>query len=176
MKLRILTVAVMLVAPTLHAQPSAGAWATANGEHKMDDLGAQIGTKAKLAVAQLNEQANGRLDYSERSLQAVEELLAEASPYASEMDSANRKALVELLGSYILEVAFRAHGGTFYWDKKRDQPVLVAGEPTFHVGIMTFDKVNGRLAGDKADNIPFFYEGFAARVKSAAPGTNAVYL
>ena len=54
--------------------------------------------------------------------------------------------------------------------------MLVVGEPKFHVALMAFDKVRGRLAGDKGDNIPFFYEGFAARVKSAVPGTKVLYV
>ena len=53
--------------------------------------------------------------------------------------------------------------------------LLVVGEPKFHVAIMTFDKVRGRLGGDDADNIPFFYEGFAARIRSAKRGTKALY-
>jgi hypothetical protein len=42
---------------------------------------------------------------------------------------------------------------------------LVVGEPAFRVAIMTWDKVRGQLSGDPADNIPFFYTGFAERVR-----------
>jgi hypothetical protein len=42
--------------------------------------------------------------------------------------------------------------------------------------LMTRDKVRGRLSGDAADNIPFFYSGFAERVRRAEPGTNAQYV
>jgi hypothetical protein len=52
----------------------------------------------------------------------------------------------------------------------------VVGEPKFHVALLAFDKVRGRLGGDKADNIPFFYEGFSQRVVAASPGTHATYL
>jgi hypothetical protein len=48
--------------------------------------------------------------------------------------------------------------------------------PQFHVAIITFDKVRGRLGGDKADNIQFFYQGFSERVRSAKPGTKALYV
>jgi hypothetical protein len=137
---------------------------------------AQVLDKARLAVSQFQQRARGGLDYSVKSLSIVEEMLDEASRYASQMPEADRNALVELFGSYILAVAHRAHGGKFYWFEQRKQPILVVGQPNFEVSIITFDKVRGRLSGDKADNIPFFYEGFAARVKNAVPGTKAMYV
>lgn len=140
------------------------------------DLAAQVREKAALAVSQFQARAGGRLDYSEQSLSIVEEMLAEASPYAKGMPPADVKALVELMGSYILEVGRRQHGGTYQWHEARSQPVLVVGPPKFSVAMMTFDKVRGRLSGDPADNIVFFYEGFSARAKTASPGTNALYV
>lgn len=140
------------------------------------DLGAQVREKAALAVSQLQKRAGGRLDYSEQSLVTVEEMLAEASRYAKEMPPADVKALVELMGSYILEVGHRQHGGTYQWHEARAQPVLVVGQPKFSVAIMAFDKVRGRLSGDETDNIVFFYQGFSARAKTASPGTNALYV
>lgn len=140
------------------------------------NLAAQVQEKAVLAVSQFQKRAGGRLDYSEKSLATVEEMLAEASRYAKEMPPADVKALVELMGSYILEVGRRQHGGTYQWHEARDQPVLVVGQPTFSVAMMTFDKVRGRLSGNQADNIVFFYEGFSARVKTATPGTNSLYV
>lgn len=58
----------------------------------------------------------------------------------------------------------------------RDAPVLVVGEPRFRVAILTWDKTKGRLLGDEADNIPFFYAGFAGCVRSATDGVDALYL
>jgi hypothetical protein len=49
------------------------------------------------------------------------------------------------------------------------------GEPDFHVALMTWDKVKGRLRGDAADSIPFFYDGFAERARQAEPGVRALY-
>lgn len=136
----------------------------------------QVRAKAELAVAQFQKRAGGRLDYSEKSLAVVEEMLDEASQYSKQMSSKDVTALTELLGSYILIVAHRKHGGAFQWYEARSQPVLVVGEPKYSIGLMAFDKVRGRLSGDKADNIVFFYEGFSARVKSAAPGVKALYI
>ncbi|GAA5172938.1 hypothetical protein GCM10025770_39710 [Viridibacterium curvum] len=106
----------------------------------------------------------------------IEEILDEASQYKDQLSKKDQDALVELIGSYILEVAHRKHGGKYLWHEKENQPVLVIGEPKFHVAIITFNKVRGRMSGDKGDNIPFFYEGFAERVKSATPGTKALYV
>lgn len=54
--------------------------------------------------------------------------------------------------------------------------MLVVGEPRFRVAILTWDKTKGRLLGDEADNIPFFYAGFAGCVRSATDGVDALYL
>jgi hypothetical protein len=54
--------------------------------------------------------------------------------------------------------------------------VLIVGEPLFHVAMITFDKVRGRLSGDASDNIPFFYDGFAERARKAEPGMRAFYV
>ena len=140
------------------------------------DLGSQVLEKARLAVTQFQKRAAGRLDYSEQSIAVVEEMLAEASLYRKQMSAADEKALVELMGSYVLEVAHRQLGGSYKWHDGRSQPVLVVGQPKFSVAIMTFDKIRGRLSGDKADNIVFFFRGFVERVKSAKPGTNALYV
>ncbi len=168
----VVSLALLLLASVAFTQPD-----VPNGklEQQVTDLGSQVKEKAGLAVAQFQDRAGGRLDYSEKSLATVEEMLEEAAQYAGQMPQQDVNALVELLGSYILEIAYRVHGGSFYWHEQKNQPVLVVGEPKFHVAIMTFDKVRGRLGGDDADNIPFFYEGFAARIRSAKRGTKALY-
>jgi hypothetical protein len=42
--------------------------------------------------------------------------------------------------------------------------------------MITWDKVKGRLSGDPADNLPFFFEGFAQRAQNAEAGTRALYV
>src|SRR5690606_26070750 len=117
---------------------------------------------AEAAVEQLQALAGGKLDYSPESLTIVEELLEEAS--SQWLSKESREALIELLGCYILEVGMREHGGRYGYLTARQQPVLIVGEPNFVVSMITFDKVRGRLSGDLADHIPFFYEGFSERV------------
>ncbi len=91
----------------------------------------QVQENAASAVEQLQERAGGKLDYSPASLAIVEEILAEASK--QKLNSTSRDALVELLGCYILEVGQREHGGKYAYFEARKQPVLVVGEPDFHV-------------------------------------------
>ena len=75
-----------------------------------------------------------------------------------------------------LEVARREFGGDYFWSDEKIQPVLVVGEPDFHVALMTWNKVRGRMSGDPADNIPFVYTGFKDRVRRGEPGTDALYV
>lgn len=142
----------------------------------MTDLAAQIAKGAALAVAQMQGPAHGRLDYSEASLSAIEDLLSEAAQYRSDMSDDNVEALASIAGAYILEVGHRAYGGTFFWDDVSQEPILVVGEPTFHVAIKAISKVRSRLGGDPADSIPFFFEGFAGRVRAAKPGDRALFV
>ncbi len=125
----------------------------------MNDLTTQIHQKAELAISQFQERAGGKLDYSVKSLEVVDEMLDEASDFVDEMPPEHVSSLVNLMGSYILAVAHKEHGGNFYWNEEKDQPLLVVGEPDFKVALMAINKVRTRLQGDKADNIPFFYKG-----------------
>lgn len=142
----------------------------------MDELEQQVADKAERAVDQLRDRSNDSLDYTEASLAVVEDMLVEASEFIKEMPDDQVDALVHMLGSYILEVGRREFAGKYYWHDGRDQPVLVVGEPESRIAILTFDKVRGRLSGDPADNIRFFYQGFAARARNAEPGADVVFV
>jgi hypothetical protein len=132
---------------------------------------------AAAKIASTSEQRRGQgLDYTHASLAVIEDMLAEAADFTSDMPAERLTALVQNFGCYILEVARREFGGRYLWHDQRDQPVLVVGEPAFRVAIITWDKVRGRLSGDKADNIPFFYAGFAERARQAEPGDDALYV
>jgi hypothetical protein len=142
----------------------------------MKQLAQQVVDKAERAVDQLRDRSNDTLDYSESSLAVVEEMLAEATEFVEESPAEQIEALVKMLGSYVLEVGRREFGGTYYWHEGRDQPVLVVGEPDYKIAILAFDKVRGRLSGDEEDSIPFFYQGFAERARSAEPGADVLYV
>jgi len=142
----------------------------------MDELPAQIAHSAAKAVTMCEARNGGKLDYSEASLAIVEDMLAEAAVWATELTPEQVTTLAQDFGCYIMEVARREFGGRYLWHDQRDQPVLVVGEPVFRVAILAWDKVWGRIGGDTADNIPFFYAGFAERARRAKPDDDALYV
>lgn len=142
----------------------------------MDDFAEQVARTAE-NVVEMRQSRNGHaLDYSEASLSVIEEMIEETVGFLEEMTVEQQEILVQDFGCYILEVARREFGGRYAWFGQREQPVLIVGEPGFRVALITWDKVRGRLSGDPADNIPFFYSGFAERVRKAEPGTDALYV
>lgn len=142
----------------------------------MSELKEQVMDKAAFAVEQFQERAVSTLDYSEASLSAIEDMLDEASNFIDELPEEQINALTHLAGSYVLAVAANEFEGQFYWHEQQDQPVFVVGEPEFNVAIITFNKVRGRLNGEPADNLPFFYKGFAERARQAKSGDSALYV
>lgn len=140
----------------------------------MSDLQEEVHRAAERAVVMAKSRGGASLDYSEASLAVVEEILAEAARYASELSAKAREMLVEDFGSYVLEVARLRYGGVYSWMEHPEQPVLVFGEPSCHIAIATWDQVRGRLSGDPAYNIPFFYEGFSSRARKAQPGSRVL--
>ena len=142
----------------------------------MTNLAAEVHRFAELAVAMSRDRSGPVLDYSEATLSVLEAMASEASPYVQEMTDEQRQGLVQALGSYLLEVARRTYGGTYRWYQQRDQPVLVFGEPTFHIALLAWDKVNGRLGGDPADDLVFHYNGFAERARAPKLGERVLFV
>ncbi len=142
----------------------------------MNAIQDEVTTAADRAVASLQSRAGGRLDFSVASLAAVDEMLAEASAYVTDLDEAVVTGLVQQVGCYVLEVGRRAFGGEYFWHEEGEQPILVVGEPDAHVALMTWSKVVGRLTGDEGDDIVFFFEGFAAKAAAPEPGTKVLFL
>lgn len=142
----------------------------------MDDMTQQVVDAAQKAVGLCGSRPSGELDFTEASLAIVEEMLAEAAPFASELPPGQLLGLVQQFGCYILEVGRREFGGRYLWHDERDQPVLVVGEPKCRIAMIAWDKVRGRVGGDEGDNIPFFYAGFAERARKAKPGDDALYV
>lgn len=142
----------------------------------MDDITQQVVNAAQKAVKLCDSRPGGELDFTEPSLAIVDDMLAEAAQYASELSSGQLLGLAQQFGCYVLEVGRREFGGRYLWHDQRDQPVLVVGEPTFRIAMIAWEKVRGRVGGDEGDNIPFFYAGFAERARKAKPGDDALYV
>jgi hypothetical protein len=136
----------------------------------------EVTAAAERAVTSLQARAGGRLDFSVASLEAVDEMLAEASAYVADLDEAVVTGLVQQLGCYVLEVGRRAYGGEYFWHDEGEQPILVVGEPAAHVALMSWSKVVGRLTGDVGDDIVFFFNGFAEKAAHPEPGTDVLFL
>jgi hypothetical protein len=142
----------------------------------VDELAQEIARAAEDAVAVCEHLRGAPLDYSEASLAAVEETLGEAASWEDELDPQQQENFAQAFGCYLLEVARREFGGRYCWYERRDAVVLVVGEPAFRVALLPWDQVRGRLSGDPACNVPFFYAGFAERARRAEPGTDALYV
>ena len=128
---------------------------------------------AAITVEKYGGQSNDTLDYSPASMKAVEAILSNLSNEPFEYSNDEINEIVVYFSAYIFETARREFGGKYKWWEMRNQPLLVVGEPEFSVGILAGDKVCGRLFGDTADNIPFFYEGFLEHARRAEPGSRA---
>jgi hypothetical protein len=136
----------------------------------------EVARMAVEAVTIVRDRTGIAIDFSEASLISVEETLEEASGHFASLSTDQATKLVQWFGCYILEVGRRQFGGEYLWHDQRDQPVLVVGEPQFHVAMITWDRVRGRVLGDKGDNIPFFFDGFAERARRAQPGDRALFV
>lgn len=142
----------------------------------MGDLARDIAEAAEDAVAVCEYLGGEPLDYSEASLAAVDETLAEAAGRDDELTPEQLRNFARSFGCYVLEVGQREFGGRYCWFDQRDAPVLVVGEPAFRVALLTWDQVRGQLSGDPACSIRFLYAGFAERARRAEPGTDALYV
>jgi hypothetical protein len=142
----------------------------------MNEVLSEVTHSAERAIASLQARAGGRLDYSVASLQAVDEMLVEASEYVAELEEDVVTGLVQQLGCYVLEVGRKAFGGEYFWHDEGEQPILVVGEPEAHVAIMTWSRVVGRLTGDVGDDIPFFFNGFAEKAAEPEPGSSVLFV
>lgn len=141
----------------------------------------QLATSISRSAANLIELCEQRgtggvLDFSCKSLSVVETMAEEAAQWRSTLSPDQLTNLAQNIGCYLLVVGRLEFGGSYLWHDLRDQPVLVVGEPAYHIALMTWDKARSRVSGDRADNLPFFYDGFAERVRQAVPGTRALYV
>jgi hypothetical protein len=69
-----------------------------------------------------------------------------------------------------------AFGGEYRWIGHGQHPVLLVGEPLFHLALTTWAKVRSWLMGDTADNIPFHMEGSFSRARQGRPGDRVLFV
>jgi hypothetical protein len=142
-------------------------------KEKLDEFTLQMSDAAQACVEHFKGRYGSGLDFSEESLKLVDDILEDAADFYAEMPEAQRKWIVSSIGSYVFEVARRNFGGRYFWFDQRNQPIFVTGQPKFEISIVVYDKIEGRLTNGKEDNIPYFFEGYAERVRKAKEGDRA---
>jgi hypothetical protein len=142
----------------------------------MQALPMEIRSAADRAVSMSQSRLHGGLDYTLSSAAIVEDMLDEAHMQMAGFSPDQIDAMVKDMGCYLLESARCAFGGKYRWLEATSQPVLVLGEPAYHVTLATWDTVRGRLMGDRGDHIPFHMTAFFARARKACAGDRALYV
>ena len=114
------------------------------------------------------------LDYSEKSLEVLDQLIEDYSDFADLSDEKMKSDFTAQAGAYIFEVARRNFGGKYFWYDKLNQPIFVTGQPDFEISLLAIDKVKMRIENGHEDNIPYFFNGYSDRVRKAKPGDKAI--
>jgi len=142
----------------------------------MSRLDREVLKCADRVVQMSRDRAGEVLDYTDGSIDVVEEMLAEAAAHGRRMTEEGLRRLSQDVGCYILEVARRNHGGAYQWATDRNEPALRVGEPHFAITLLCWEKVYGRLRGGDASGIPAFYAEYVEHVGRAKHGDRAVFL
>ncbi|MNJ86607.1 hypothetical protein D3C87_41110 [compost metagenome] len=131
---------------------------------------------AEKIVRSFNSKYDGAFDYSIRSLNVLDSLIEDFADFTDLSDEEIIDDFCAQAGSYILEVARRSYGGTYFWEDHSQQPILKTGLPDFEISIKTFGKVKNRIVNGDEDNIPFFFKGYSERVRNAQKGEVVIFV
>lgn len=124
---------------------------------------------AKEAVAEAHDRFGFTLDYSARSLESLETILANISSTLDLEDKDAVEQIVKTWGSYFGETVRRTCGGN--WDLIQ-YPNRVSALPAVVVAgsqLYPLMKVFRRLTMGEAENVWKFYERIQARLSAAEP-------
>ena len=112
----------------------------------------------------------GQLNYSENSLLNVDWFVEDQYQFGDPLNSEYNNEIIELVGSYVLEVARQIYGGNYFWNEDKTEPILVTGQPEFEISFSIYDRVRTRLETEHSENILYYFNLFAEKVKNAKPG------
>lgn len=112
----------------------------------------------------------GQLNYSENSLLNVDWFVEDQYQFGDPLNSEYNNEIIELVGSYVLEVARQIYGGNYIWNEDKTKPILVTGQPEFEISFSIYDRVRTRLETEHSENILYYFNLFAEKVKNAKPG------
>lgn len=116
-----------------------------------------------------------QLDYSQKSISVVEIILSEMAEQSLMLSEEQIIMATQEYGCYLLLTANKLYGGDFFWNSDYEQPMLIVGEPAASIVLLTWNKVKGRLMGDKTDHIAYFLEQFAQDAAQPEPGKKVIY-
>jgi hypothetical protein len=121
------------------------------------------------AVLIAREQFGFTLDYSDRSIQSLETILASIAVGLDTSDKESIEQAVKIWGSYLGEVARRSFGGA--WELVQP-PGRVAAVPTLVMGgsqLYPMMKIYRRLTMGEPENVWKFYERIRPRLSPVHP-------
>ncbi len=112
----------------------------------------------------------GQLNYSENSLLNVDWFVEDQYQFGDPLNSEYNNEIIELVGSYVLEVARQIYGGNYFWNEDKTEPILVTGQPEFEISFSIYDRIRTRLETEHSESILYYFNLFAEKVKNAKPG------
>ncbi|MCO6544724.1 MAG: hypothetical protein J6564_02675 [Gilliamella sp.] len=141
-----------------------------------NELYQEIEAWAQNAILNSPKWSINQLDYSEKSITVVEVIISELAEKNFSIPEEQLNMISQEYGCYLLLTAHKIYGGEFYWNEEFEQPMLICCEPDAMIVLMTWNKVKGRLVGDKADHIAYFLDEFGKATFQPEKGTHVVYL
>ncbi|KDN09901.1 MAG: hypothetical protein J6563_05010 [Gilliamella sp.] len=141
-----------------------------------NELYQEIEAWAQNAILNSPKWSINQLDYSEKSITVVEMIISELAEKNFSIPEEQLNMISQEYGCYLLLTAHKIYGGEFYWNEEFQQPMLICCEPDAMIVLMTWNKVKGRLVGDKADHIAYFLDEFGKATFQPEKGTHVVYL
>jgi hypothetical protein len=132
------------------------------------NLDLKIKEDAKKFVEDFNDE--DQFDFSEESLVHVDRFIADQYQFGDPLNAEYNNEIVELVGSYVLEVARKIYGGNYMWNKDKSAPILMSGQPKYEIVFSTFEKIKKRMETERSENILYYFNIFAQKVKNAKPG------
>ncbi|NUF49652.1 hypothetical protein [Gilliamella sp. ESL0250] len=141
-----------------------------------NELYQEIEAWAQNAILNSPTWSINQLDYSEKSITVVEMIISELAEKNFSISEEQLNMISQEYGCYLLLTAHKLYGGEFYWNEEFEQPMLICCEPDAMIILMTWNKVKGRLVGDKADHIAYFLDEFGKATFQPEKGKHVVYL
>ncbi|MWN89114.1 hypothetical protein GQ597_00045 [Gilliamella sp. Pra-s65] len=141
-----------------------------------NELYQEIEAWAQNAILNSPTWSINQLDYSEKSITVVEMIISEIAEKNFSISEEQLNMISQEYGCYLLLTAHKLYGGEFYWNEEFEQPMLICCEPDAMIVLMTWNKVKGRLVGDKADHIAYFLDEFGKATFQPEKGKHVVYL